>query len=64
MFYEESATVDVDECVEGTSGCEQTCSNTPGSFLCGCQLGYTLVQDGNGIYCNGTLIFNNFRFMR
>lgn len=32
---------DIDECVSGTSGCNQTCSNTPGSFVCSCNTGFT-----------------------
>ena len=46
--------IDVDECTEGTSGCEQICSNTVGSFFCSCQSGYTL--DADGTNCNGIKI--------
>lgn len=43
---------DVDECLEGTNDCEQTCINTPGTFICSCSDGYT----GTGKYCLGMLI--------
>ncbi|XP_054732983.1 fibrillin-1 [Anastrepha obliqua] len=36
--------VDIDECAEGTSGCEQ-CINTDGSFECTCPGGYDLADD-------------------
>ncbi|KAI8510793.1 hypothetical protein Bbelb_117090 [Branchiostoma belcheri] len=35
-----------DECAVCNGGCEQTCTNTPGGFLCSCQHGYTLNRDG------------------
>ncbi len=36
---------DVDECSESTAVCTQLCTNTPGSFLCGCRAGFTLDED-------------------
>ena len=33
---------DIDECMEGTSGCQQNCTNSPGSYSCACNVGYTL----------------------
>ena len=38
--------VDVDECGDDTDGCSQTCTNTEGSFTCGCTDGYVLNVDG------------------
>ena len=38
--------VEIDECASGSHGCEQTCTNTMGSYTCGCQLGYELHSDG------------------
>lgn len=35
----------------GTSGCSQTCTNSEGSFQCGCNAGYVL--DSNRFSCNG-----------
>ena len=33
---------DIDECTLGISGCDQICINTPGSYHCECNTGYTL----------------------
>jgi len=40
---------DVDECLEGTDDCDvnATCANTPGSFTCTCNVGYS----GDGATC-------------
>ena len=37
--------VDVDEC-QNTTSCDQLCTNTVGSYECGCTSGYELQQDG------------------
>ena len=37
--------VDIDECNDGTHDCSQTCTNTMGSFVCGCNVGYHLDDD-------------------
>ena len=37
---------DVDECEENNGGCEQMCTNTPGSFSCNCRPNYYLAVDG------------------
>ena len=42
---------DIDECSYGIDGCSQTCTNTVGSFICGCNRGYVL--DSDGVTCNG-----------
>ena len=42
---------DVDECSGNVAVCSQTCTNTDGSFECGCEPGYVL--DTNGFTCNG-----------
>ena len=44
---------DIDECVTGDEGCEQTCTNTDGSFECSCEEGYTLGPDE--MSCEGKL---------
>ena len=36
---------DIDECNEHTSGCEQVCNNTVGSYQCLCQDDYILNTD-------------------
>ena len=42
--------LDVDECLTAST-CEQICTNTDGSFVCGCFAGYRLMADtGN---CEG-----------
>ena len=43
--------LDVDECTLGTDNChtEATCTNTPGSFSCACDGGYS----GDGVSCTG-----------
>ncbi|KAK7092309.1 mucin-like protein isoform X2 [Littorina saxatilis] len=40
--------LDVDECAAGSSvhGCQVTCTNTEGSYECGCGPGYRLANDG------------------
>ena len=43
--------VDIDECEDDTDGCSQTCTNTQGSFTCGCNDGYVLNVDGTA--CDG-----------
>ena len=44
-------TSDIDECADATNNCDSnaTCINTPGSFTCTCNQGYT----GNGTTCEG-----------
>ena len=41
----EQCVVDIDECEEMTSGCQQKCTNTNGSFTCSCVEGYELNID-------------------
>ena len=45
---------DIDECALGTDVCDQTCTDTLGSYACSCMTGYTL--DANGRSCNGMQI--------
>ncbi|NXD62642.1 EGF factor, partial [Eolophus roseicapillus] len=50
---ENSACVDIDECLEGGLGtCGQTCINVPGSYICSCLPGYTLDIDKRSCYVN------------
>ena len=44
--------LDINECSSNNGGCAQVCTNTPGSYTCGCNPGYEL--DGDGFSCNGT----------
>ena len=47
--------VDVNECMIGKHNCNQTCSNTIGSFECNCRPGYSLQDDG--VTCEGMNAF-------
>jgi fibulin 1/2 len=54
---------DENECQTSNGGCEQTCTNTDGSFQCSCDTGYELAPDT--FNCTGiTIMFdpnhNNF----
>ena len=49
-----SSRSDYDECSDNNGGCDQTCSNTVGSFFCGCGDGYRLDDDMTS--CNGIII--------
>ena len=40
-----ASSLDIDECDEDISGCSQTCNNTIGSFVCGCEEGFYLNDD-------------------
>ena len=43
---------DIDECLAETDLCEQMCINTPGSYDCSCDDGYT----EDGFNCTGMLL--------
>ena len=47
---------DIDECSDEGHNCSQTCTNTEGSFTCGCNSGYELDVDGTS--CNGMYKLN------
>ena len=43
---------DLNECLQDDlNNCDQTCTNTAGSYTCGCSAGYQLAS--NGQTCNG-----------
>ena len=42
MYY---CNLDNDECVIENGGCQHICTNTDGSFSCGCNAGYVLNED-------------------
>ncbi|KAK2172014.1 hypothetical protein NP493_1002g01061 [Ridgeia piscesae] len=46
---------DVDECQEGTAGCDQNCQNTNGSYACSCIDGYTLNHDNTSCDITGNM---------
>lgn len=37
--------IDIDECALQTSGCNQICANTNGSFVCSCNAGFQMLPD-------------------
>ena len=38
--------IDINECNDSNGGCNQTCTNTPGSYYCECNDGYTIEDKG------------------
>lgn len=46
-------TLDIDECLRNNGGCEYSCSNTDGSYKCGCQPGFKLKNNGHD--CEGII---------
>ena len=52
--------VDIDECAENSNGCNQLCTNTPGSYACYCNVGYELSSDQKT--CVGKPPFNLYTF--
>ena len=57
----------VNECENDNGGCAQTCTDTPGSFQCGCDAGFRLTADGftceeiaEGLLCDDSCeLFSN-----
>ena len=47
--------LDIDECTDNTHNCDDNavCTNTIGSFICTCNIGYA----GDGHTCNGKKVF-------
>lgn len=51
-FQGQNCDTDIDECRLNNHGCHQFCVNTAGSYLCACQDGFSLAEDGKTcIYC-------------
>lgn len=48
-----SVSVDINECGNGSSCCEQECTNYPGGYECYCTAGHRLNADGCS--CDGTI---------
>ena len=51
---------DIDECLEGTSKCNQYCHNSDGGYFCSCQQGYTLDSDKHTCVGKETHLLLNF----
>ena len=49
-----SLIADIDECAEGSDGCNHNCTNTAGGYMCFCMDGYQLESD------NHTCTGNNY----
>lgn len=47
--------LDIDECFERRSGCNQICENTAGSFVCKCRSGFKMLE--NQRTCIGRALF-------
>ena len=47
--------LDVNECKENSSCCNQICSNKPGSYECSCRPGYKLNADN--CTCEGNVVY-------
>ena len=45
--------IDINECATGSHTCQQQCTNSRGSFSCGCDQGYRLLSDMRS--CQGNL---------
>ncbi|XP_035689613.1 matrilin-2-like [Branchiostoma floridae] len=45
---ERSSLTDKNECSSNNGGCDQTCTNTRGSYTCSCRQGFVLDSDGRG----------------
>ncbi|XP_019615893.1 PREDICTED: signal peptide, CUB and EGF-like domain-containing protein 2 [Branchiostoma belcheri] len=43
---DEHGCADTDECATDNGGCDQTCTNVPGSYTCSCRQGFVLKTDG------------------
>jgi fibulin 1/2 len=49
--FEDTLSLDINECLLGTHTCGQICNNTIGSYVCDCRVGYRLNPDRRG--CDG-----------
>ena len=51
--------LDINECLEQTSGCSHDCGNTEGSYFCSCPIGYLLEPDNHTCTDINECIINN-----
>lgn len=54
LFILHVCCIEIDECLIDNGGCNQTCTNTPGSYNCSCNTGYLLLEDQ--VSCAGNMI--------
>ena len=45
--------LDINECSTNNGGCNQTCTNTNGSYECSCNIGFNLADNNHD--CDGML---------
>ena len=50
--------LDMDECSINNGGCDEMCTNTNGSYVCSCNDGYILNDDG--LTCDGIMHISSF----
>src|SRR5690606_22186587 len=50
----------INECAAGTDSCAQNCTDTPGSYVCSCNIGYTLAPNNLGCNANTYTVTLNF----
>ena len=53
MIFLTDVLSDINECTEGINDCAQLCTDTDGSYLCACSLGFSLKGDSYGCDGNG-----------
>lgn len=46
VLYFFHTVAEINECLNGTDNCEQICTNTLGSFVCSCNEGFELEENG------------------
>ena len=58
----QTITIDINECNTNNGGCDDSCTNTVGSYYCQCDTGYTL--QSNGHTCSGNVIMTSGKLIR
>ena len=48
--------IDINECNSNNAGCDHTCENTDGTYVCSCKAGYELNNDHHS--CDGKSYFS------
>lgn len=50
---------DISECSSNNGGCEQICSNQEGGYMCSCEPGFELSEDGHSCHDMNECLINN-----
>ena len=53
--------IDINECNSNNAGCDHTCENTDGTYVCSCKAGYELNNDQHS--CEGKEHSYKLKFM-